>query len=144
MQAERFQVRGLSHLTKACSGREWHGTGARQNFRRIIKEYSVCSSRSQCRPVHHCAALNHNAGDFPVRKTTADRLEIRPPIRTRRIDLLDLNALLLELLLSLLLGKRAEHQHVLFCSLDDARLARQTQMGVNDNAQQPASARKLA
>src|SRR5205085_8152624 len=142
MQAERFQVRGLSHLTKACSGREWHGTGARQNFWRIIEEHFVSRSRSQCCPVHHRATFNHNAGDFPVRETTADRLEIRPTIRTRRSDLLDQYALLLELLLSLFLGKRAEHQDVLFCSLDDARLARQTQMRVNDNAQERAAARK--
>ena len=69
---------------------------------------------------------------------------VRTAVSDAHRHLLDPDSLIQQLPLSFLLGERAEHEHIVLCCLDHARLRRQAQPRVHDDPQQRPAPRTAA
>src|SRR5215469_3975551 len=90
MQPQPAQACRLADASKACACGERDRAGASQDLRSIIEENLVSDTRGQRRPIHQRPAFDHNAGDFALRQSLTDRLQVRTAICPRRGNLLHL------------------------------------------------------
>ena len=127
MKLERLQIGGVTHGAKSSSGGKGHRAIAGKNLGSIVKKDLINHPRGEGSPIHHGSAFDEGAGNFLFTQTARDAWHIGTSIGQHRRNLLHANTERLECLFLFRFSERAEHQDIIFRSLDDTRTMRQAQ-----------------
>src|SRR5271166_2375339 len=157
VQCERSYGRRLADVPISRAQGERNRTRAGENLRGVVKKNLVHNASRKSGPVDHGSAFNDQARDFAFAEACHYSLEIGPSINRWRTPrekdgaifgwpshryLLHDDAQRFQIALFVLLGEAAKDDEILSRGLDHARVEREAQLRIKNDAQQRPASRK--